>query len=158
LPELGAALRLLLWILLGLGVAMLVFALVRHFLDHKSKDDVVKTQAPDARPRTIARRRLPARSKPTCSACSNARVPRPRPAIFAPPSAVPTPRSCADLEGAGVVQVEPDQTNGDYVRRVKSERPAMAGQMAEVVDAVERRAVWRRRPSRARASTACGRA
>ena len=30
LPEFGLPLRLLLWILLGLGVAMLVFALVRH--------------------------------------------------------------------------------------------------------------------------------
>jgi Domain of unknown function (DUF4129) len=136
LPELGLPLRLLLWILLGLGVAMLVFALVRHFLDHKSKDDVVKTQAPgsaeDDRAAALARQvetdvqRLLERARAAAAAGDF------RAAISDAYAAL-----LRRLEGAGVVHVEPDQTNGDYVRKVKHEWPAIAHQLAEVVDAVE---------------------
>jgi hypothetical protein len=136
LPELGLPLRLLLWILLGLGLAMLVFALVRHFLDHKSKDDVVRTQAPGSteadRAAALARRvetdvqRLLERARAEAAAGDF------RAAIGDAYAAL-----LRRLEGAGVVHVEPDQTNGDYVRRVRHERPAMARQLSEVVDAVE---------------------
>jgi hypothetical protein len=136
LPELGLPVRLLLWILLGLGVAVLVFALVRHFLDHKSKDDVVRTQAPDAaeeeRAAAHARQvetdvqRLLERARAQAMAGDF------RAAIGDAYAAL-----LRRLEGAGLVRIEPDQTNGDYVRRVKSERPAIARRIAEVVDAVE---------------------
>jgi hypothetical protein len=136
LPELGLPLRLLLWILLGLGVAMLVFALVRHFLDHKSKDDVVRTQSPDSaeadRAAALARQvetdvqRLLERARSEAAAGDF------RAAIGSAYAAL-----LRRLEGAGVVHVEPDQTNGDYVRKVKHDRPAIARQMSEVVDAVE---------------------
>jgi hypothetical protein len=136
LPELGLPLRLLLWILLGLGLAMLVFALVRHFLDHKSKDDVIKTQAPGSaeadRAAELARQvetdvqRLLERAR-TAAAAGDFRA-----AIGDAYAAL-----LRRLEGAGVVRVEPDQTNGDYVRKVKSERPAIGGKLAEVVDTVE---------------------
>jgi len=136
LPELGRPLRLLLWILLGLGLGMLVFALVRHFLDHKSKDDVVKTEAPgsaeDARAAALARQvetdvqRLLERAR-TEAAAGDFRA-----AIGDAYAAL-----LRRLEGAGVVHVEPDQTNGDYVRKVKHERPAIARQLSEVVDTVE---------------------
>ena len=137
LPELGLPVRLLLWLLLGLGVAMLVFALVRHFLDHKSKDDVVRTQAPDSaaedRAAALARQvetdvqRLLERARAEAAAGDF------RAAMGDAYAAL-----LRRLEGAGVVQVEPDKTNGDYVRRVTSERPAIARRMAEVVDSVER--------------------
>jgi hypothetical protein len=136
LPELGLPLRLLLWILLGLGVAMLVFALVRHFLDHKSKDDVVRTQSPDSaeadRAAALARQvetdvqRLLERARSEAAAGDF------RAAIGSAYAAL-----LRRLEGAGVVHVEPDQTNGDYVRKVTHDRPAIARQMSEVVDAVE---------------------
>jgi hypothetical protein len=136
LPELGLPLRLVLWILLGLGVAMLVFALVRHFLDHKSKDDVVRTQSPDSaeddRAAALARQvetdvqRLLERARSEAAAGDF------RAAIGSAHAAL-----LRRLEGAGVVHVEPDQTNGDYVRKVTHDRPAIARQMSEVVDAVE---------------------
>ena len=136
LPELGLPVRLLLWILLGLGVAMLVFALVRHFLDRKSKDDVVRTQSPDSaeedRVAALARQvetdvqRLLERARTEAAAGDF------RGAIGDAYAAL-----LRRLEGAGVVRVEPDQTNGDYVRQVRSERPAIARRMAEVVDSVE---------------------
>ena len=136
LPELGLPFRLLLWILLGLGLAMLVFALVRHFLDHKSKDDVVRTRAPDSaeadRAAALARQvetdvqRLLERARAEAAAGDF------RAAIGDAYAAL-----LRRLEGAGVVHVEPDQTNGDYVRKVRHERPAMARQLSEVVDAVE---------------------
>jgi hypothetical protein len=136
LPELGLPLRLLLWILLGLGLGMLVFALVRHFLDHKSKDDVVKTDGPnsaeDDRAAALARQvetdvqRLLERARAEAAAGDF------RAAIGDAYAAL-----LRRLEGAGVVRVEPDQTNGDYVRKVKHERPGIAGQLSQVVDAVE---------------------
>ncbi len=136
LPELGLPFRLLLWILFGLGVAMLVFALVRHFLDHTTKDDVVRTQAPDAaeedRAAALARQvetdvqRLLERARAGAMAGDF------RAAIGDAYAAL-----LRRLEGAGLVRIEPDQTNGDYVRRVKSERPAIARRIAEVVEAVE---------------------
>ena len=136
LPELGLPVRLLLWILLGLGVAMLVFALVRHFLDHQAKDDVVGTQAPDsaeeARAAVLARQVETDVQRLLERARAEAMVGDFRAAIGSAYAAL-----LRRLEGAGLVHVEPDQTNGDYVRRVRSERPAIARQMAEVVDAVE---------------------
>jgi hypothetical protein len=136
LPELGLPVRLLLWILLGLGVAMLVFALVRHFLDHQAKDDVVGTQAPDSaeeeRAAALARQVETDVQRLLERARAEAMVGDFRAAIGSAYAAL-----LRRLEGAGLVHIEPDQTNGDYVRRVKSERPAIARQMAEVVDAVE---------------------
>jgi hypothetical protein len=136
LPELGLPVRLLLWILLGLGVAMLVFALVRHFLDHRAKDDLVQTQAPDAteeeRAAALARQvetdvqRLLERARAEAMAGDF------RAAISSAYAAL-----LRRLEGAGLVRIEPDQTNGDYVRNVQHERPVIARQIAEVVDAVE---------------------
>ena len=136
LPELGLPLRLLLWILLGLGVAMLVFALVRHFLDHKSKNDVIGTPASDlveddraaAQARQVETdvQRLLERAR------AEAAVSDFRAAIGTAYAGL-----LRRLEGAGVVHVEPDQTNGDYVREVNHHRPAIARQMSEVVDAVE---------------------
>jgi len=136
LPELGRPLRVLLWLLLGLGVAVLVFALARHFLDHTPKDDIVKTQAPDLaegdRAAALARlvetdvQRLLERAR------VEARAGDFRAAIGSAYAAL-----LRRLEGAGVVRVEPDQTNGDYVRKVKHDRPTIARQLAEVVEAVE---------------------
>ncbi len=136
LPELGFPLRLLLWVLLGLGVAMLVFALIRHFLDHKSKEDVVKTESPGSaekeRAAALARQietdveRLLERAR-AAAAAGDFRL-----AVGEAYAAL-----LRRLEGAGVVSVEPDQTNGDYVRKVKSERPTIAGRMTEIVASVE---------------------
>jgi len=137
LPELGLPLRLLLWGLLGLGVGVLAFALVRHFLDRKSGSEVVSTQAPDAAHEDAATalarqvetdvQRLLERARAEAAASDF------RAAVGSAYAAL-----LRHLEGAGVVQIEPDRTNGDYARRVTSERPAMAGRMAEVVDWVER--------------------
>ncbi len=135
LPELGLPVRLLLWILLGLGLAMLVFALVRHFLDHTPKDEEVRTQAPDAAEEARAAfarlvetdvQRLLERARAEATAGDF------RAAIGDAYAAL-----LRRLEGAGLVHIEPDQTNGDYVRHVRRERPAIAGRVAEVVDAVE---------------------
>jgi hypothetical protein len=136
LPDLGLPLRLLLWTLLGLGVAMLVFALVRHFLDHKSKDDVVRTESPDSaeddRAAALARQVETDVQRLLERARSEAADGDFRSAIGTAYAAL-----LRRLEGAGVVHVEPDQTNGDYVRKVKHDRPAIARQMSEVVEAVE---------------------
>ena len=136
LPDLGLPLRLVLWILLGIGLALLVFALVRHFLDHTPKTDVVRTASPgavdEARAAALARQvetdvqRLLERAR-AAAASGDFRA-----AIGDAYAAL-----LRRLEGAGVVRVEPDQTNGDYVRKVTAERPAIARQVAEVVDAVE---------------------
>jgi hypothetical protein len=136
LPDLGLPLRLLLWCLLGLMVAMLVFALVRHFQDHKSKDEVITTQSSDSaeedRAAALARQvetdvqRLLERARAEAAAGDFRAAMGDAYAAF-----------LRRLEGAGVVQVEPDKTNGDYLRQVTRARPAIARQMSEVVEAVE---------------------
>jgi hypothetical protein len=135
-PELGLPLRLVLWILLGLGVAMLVFALVRHFLDHKSKDEVVRTGAAtstdDEAAAALARQvetdvqRLLERARAEAHAGDF------RAAIGSAYAAL-----LRRLEGAGLVTVAADQTNGDYVRKLKTDRPAISRRVEEVVDSVE---------------------
>ena len=136
LPDLGLPVRLLLWGLLGLMVAMLVFALVRHFLDHKSKDEVVRTQTPDSagedRKAAFARQVETDVQRLLERAHAEAAAGEFRAAMGDAYAAL-----LRRLEGAGVVQVEPDKTNGDYLRQVIRERPAIARPMAEVVDAVE---------------------
>lgn len=136
LPDLGLPLRLLLWVLLGLGLAMLIFAMARHFLDRESKD-VVTTAAPVSESQEMAAalarqvetdvQRLLERARAEAAAGDF------RAAIGSVYAAL-----LRRLEGAGVVRVEPDRTNGDYLGMVKKQRPAIAGGMAEVVDSVER--------------------
>jgi hypothetical protein len=135
LPDLGLPLRLLLWILLGLGLGMLVFVLVRHFLDREHKD-VVAAAAPTSESQEMAAvlarqvetdvQRLLARARAEAAAGDF------RAAVGSVYAAL-----LRRLEGAGVVRVEPDQTNGDYLGMVKQQRPAIARRMAEVVDSVE---------------------
>jgi len=127
--------RLLLWLLLGLGLAMLVFALVRHFLDRESKDQVSTTAPPSESQEMAAAlarqvetdvQRLLERARAEAAAGEYRR------AVGSVYAAL-----LRRLEGAGVVRVEPDQTNGDYLGSVKQQRPAIARRMAEVVDSVE---------------------
>jgi hypothetical protein len=135
LPDLGLPLRLLLWLLLGLGLGFLLFALIRHFLDHKQKD-VVRTEAPvtaeDEAAAALARQvetdvqRLLERARAEAAAGDF------RAAIGSAYAAL-----LRRLEGAGVVRVEADRTNGDYLGMVRKERPAVAARVAEVVDTVE---------------------
>jgi hypothetical protein len=136
LPDLGLPVRLLLWSLLGIGTGFLLFALVRHFLDHKTKDEAIKTGAPDSaedeRAAALARQvetdvqRLLERARAAAMAGDF------RSAVSDAYAAL-----LRRLEGAGVVRIEPDQTNGDYLRTVKQDRPAIAPGMAEVVGVVE---------------------
>ena len=135
LPELGLPVRLLLWTLLGVGIGFLIFALVRHFLDHKTKD-AIKTDAPDSadaqHAAELARQvetdvqRLLERARALAMAGDF------RSAVGDAYGAL-----LRRLEGAGVVRIEPDQTNGDYLRKVKQGRLAIAPGMAEVVGVVE---------------------
>jgi len=135
LPELGLPVRLLLWTLLGVGIGFLIFALVRHFLDHKAKD-AIKTDAPDSadaqHAAELARQvetdvqRLLERARALAMAGNF------RSAVGDAYGAL-----LRRLEGAGVVRIEPDQTNGDYLRKVKQGRLAIAPGMAEVVGVVE---------------------
>jgi hypothetical protein len=136
LPELGRPLRLLLWALLGVGIGFLVFALVRHFLDHKTRNETITTEAPDSadgeRAAELARQvetdvqRLLERARASAMAGDF------RAAVSDAYAAL-----LRRLEGAGVVRIEPDQTNGDYLRAVKQGRPTIAPGMAEVVSVVE---------------------
>jgi len=135
LPDLGLPLRLILWTLLALVVAMLIFVLARHFLDRESKD-LVTTAAPSpaeaeaaaalAREVETDVQRLLERARAEANAGDF------RAAIGTAYAAL-----LRRFEGAGLLRVEPDQTNGDYLGRLKRERPAMAGRMAEVVASVE---------------------
>jgi hypothetical protein len=136
LPDLGAPARVLLWALLGLGIGFLVFALVRHFLDHKTKDQAIKMGAPDStedeRAAALARQvetdvqRLLERARAWALAGDF------RSAVSDAYAAL-----LRRLEGAGALRIEPDQTNGDYLRKVKKGGPAIASGMAEVVDVIE---------------------
>ena len=136
LPDLGLPLRLLLWMLLGLGVGLLIFALVRHFLDRETKD-VVATAAPVTESQEMAAalarqvetdvQRLLERARAEAAAGDY------RAAVGSVYAAL-----LRRLEGTGVVRVEPDQTNGDYLGMVRKQRPAIAGGVAEVVETVER--------------------
>jgi Domain of unknown function (DUF4129) len=136
LPDLGLPVRLLLWILIGVGLGMLIFALVRHFLDHKTKEAVVRTQSAGSAEQEVAAalarqvetdvQRLLERARSEAAAGDF------RGAIGSAYAAL-----LRRLEGAGIVQIAPDQTNGDYVRRIKSDQPSLAGRMEEVVDSVE---------------------
>jgi hypothetical protein len=136
LPDLGLPVRMLLWVLLGLGLALLIFAVARHFLDHKPGAEAVTTTAAivgqDEAAAALARQietdveRLLARARVEAAAGD-----------FRNAIADAYAAWLRRLEGSGLIQVQPDQTNGDYLRKVRTERPVMAGRMAEVVDAVE---------------------
>jgi hypothetical protein len=136
LPNLSLPVRLLLWILLGLGLGMLIFAVIRHFLDHKTKQDVIKTKATadvvDEAAAALARQvetdvqRLLERARAEAAAGDF------RAAIGDAYAAL-----LRRLEGTGIVHVRPDQTNGDYVHRVRKEQPMFAPRMSAVVDTVE---------------------
>jgi hypothetical protein len=149
LPEFGLPVRMLLWVLLGAGLAVLIFALVRHFLDHRPKEGVVTTNAAstaeDEAAAALARQvetdvqRLLERARAEAVAGDF------RGAIGDTYAAL-----LRRLEGADLVHIEPDQTNGDYLRKVKSERPAIAGRVAEVVDAVELAQFGEEAPTRER--------
>lgn len=135
LPDLGLPFKVLLWTLLAVGLLLLLFALIRQFLDHKHKD-VLVTEAPASASAEAAAalarqvetdvQRLLERARAEAAAGDY------RAAIGTAYAAL-----LRRLEGAGVVRVEPDQTNGDYLGMVRRERPALAPRMAEVVDSVE---------------------
>jgi hypothetical protein len=134
LPELGLPLRVLVWILLGIGLAFLILALVRHFSDRKPSEEVASPkEAPSAEDAAAAARQVETDvERLLAQARAEAAAGDYRAAIGAAYAAL-----LRRLEGAGWVQVQPDLTNGDYLRKVKTARPAMVGPMAEVVDAVE---------------------
>jgi hypothetical protein len=156
LPELGMPVRALLWALLGVGLAVLIFALVRHFLDHKPKETVVTTQAAtsaeDEAAAAFARQvetdvqRLLERAKAEAAAGDF------RAAIGDAYAAL-----LRRMEGAGLVHVEPDQTNGDYLRKVQRDRRDLGARMAEVVDAVEVAQFGDEAPTRDRFESVWGR-
>ncbi len=135
LPQLGLPWRLLLWVVLGLAVGFVLFALVRRFLDRQQKDELV-TEAPataeEDAAAALARQvetdvqRLLARARAEAAAGDY------RAAMSSGYAAL-----LRQLEGAGVVRVEADQTNGDYLGMVRKQRPALAARVAEVVEAVE---------------------
>jgi hypothetical protein len=137
LPELGRPLRLILWIVFGLGLAVLLFALLRHFLDRTPKQEVV-TVGVNASNEDEAAARLARQIETDVQRL----LERARAAAAVGDFRAATGDAYAALlrrlEGARVVRVEPDRTNGDYLREVGSARPAIAPRMAEVVDSVER--------------------
>jgi len=149
LPELGLPVRLLLWVLLGLGLAVLIFALVRHFIDHKPREAVVTTaaasRAEDEAAAAFARQVETDVQRLLERARVKAAVGEFRAAIGDAYAAL-----LRRLEGAGLVHVESDQTNGDYLRKVRGERRDFAGRMAEVVDAVELAQFGEEAPTRER--------
>jgi hypothetical protein len=134
-PQLPLPLRFFLWALLAAGLAIGLVALIRHFLDRR-RQTVVTTAAPAtaedeqaaARAREVETdvQRLVERAQQEAAAGDF------RAAIGSVYAAL-----LRRLEGAGVLRIEPDQTNGDYLHRVKRERPAMVGRLAEVVSEVE---------------------
>lgn len=137
LPELSRPVRLLLWVVFGLGLAVLLFALLRHFLDRTPKPDVM-TIAAKASPAAKAAAELARQIETDVQRL----LERARAFASAGDFHAATGDTYAallrHLEGARVVRVEPDRTNGEYLREVRSARPALGPQMAEVVDAVER--------------------
>jgi hypothetical protein len=149
LPALGLTLQVLLWLLLGVGLAVLVFALAGRFLDHKPKEDVILSKvgsvaqddglAAFAREVEIDVQRLLERARTEAAAGDF------RGAISDVYGAL-----LRQFEGAGLVAIEPDQTNGDYLRKVKAEKPALARRMADVVDEVEAAQFGAEAPTRER--------
>lgn len=149
LPELGLPIRVLLWVLLGIGLAVLLFALVRHFLDHEPKQDVVDAHAASTSADVLAAafarqvetdvQRLLQRAGDQAAAGDY------RAAIGDVYAAW-----LRRLEGAGLVHVAPDQTNGDYLRKLQGQRRDLGARMAEVVDAVESAQFGREEPTRER--------
>ncbi|MBN2573886.1 MAG: DUF4129 domain-containing protein [Deltaproteobacteria bacterium] len=136
LPNLGLPWRVLLWAMLGLGLGLLLYALARHFLE-RDKQEVVTTAAPA--PPAEAAAALRAREVETDvqrlleRARTEAAAGDFRAAIGSAYAAL-----LRRLEGAGLLRVEPDRTNGDYVGMVRKERPAIVLRVTEVVDSVER--------------------
>jgi len=136
LPELNLPWRLLLWTLLALALVVLLIALIRHFLDQGPRDDIVVTQtAPvdDAAALALARQIETDVQRLLERARAAAVVGDFRAAMDAAYAAL-----LRRLEGANVVRVQPDQTNGDYLRAMARAQPSLAPRMADVVDSVER--------------------
>jgi hypothetical protein len=135
-PDLGLPIRLVLWALFGLAIAMLIFVVGRHFMDHKGREEVVHTKTASTSDDDIAAALARQVETDVARLLERARAEAQagdfRAAIGSAYAAL-----LRRLEGAGLVQVAADQTNGDYVRKIKSERPAMARQVEDVVDSIE---------------------
>lgn len=133
-PELGRPARALLWALLGLGLALLVFMLVRQLSGRSPGADVVA--AP-----------VPAQDEAAAAGLRQVETDVQRLLERAQGAAArgDFQRAVGDayaallrrLEGGGLLRVAPDQTNGDYLRKIKTERPGLGGRMADVVEEVE---------------------
>jgi hypothetical protein len=136
LPDLNLPWRLVLWTLLGLALIVLIVAVIRRFIDQGPQRDIVTpatSPLEDSAAAALARQietdvqRLLERAR-SAAMTGDFRV-----AMDAAYAAL-----LRRLEGANVVRVQPDQTNGDYLRRVAKVQPVLAPRMAEVVDSVER--------------------
>jgi hypothetical protein len=136
LPELGLPMRLLLWTLLGVCLGLLIFALIRHFLDRTGKTVVVRASATDADPDGAAAAAARQVETDVQRLLERARAQAAR-GDFRAAIGDTYAALLRRLEGDGLLRIDPDQTNGDFVRKVRRDRPAVAASMQAVVDTVE---------------------
>jgi hypothetical protein len=136
LPELPAVAKLVLWILLGAGLALLIGILARHAIaqrrpptdDEPAPDPEPGATAPAARTQVETDvERLLALARAAAAAGDFGR------AIAAAYAAL-----LRKLEGAGLVRVEAHRTNGDHLRDLGQAQPELRPPVAAVVAEVER--------------------
>ena len=136
LPVSPLAIRILLWGLLGVGLAFIIYQIVKHAVAQRPNDrdrprdepEVAIDHAAAAAARQVETdvERLLASARAAAAAGDFRR------AIDDAYAAL-----LRKLEGAGVVRVEPHQTNGDHVRDVGRKLPAIRPRMQAVVATVE---------------------
>jgi hypothetical protein len=132
MPPIG---RLLLWILLAAAIALLVTVLARHALKQRRPDDPEEAPPPEAEPGAAAPvnvvetdvARLLELARAAAAAGDFGK------AIEAAYAAL-----LRKLEGANLVRVEADRTNGDHLRDLARAQPELRPPVAAVVAEVER--------------------
>ncbi len=136
-PSAAAPVRILLWILLGVGVAFLIYLITRQALAQRRPDkeeaiEVATPGAPDDAAAAAARQietdvqRLLERARAAAARGDfGAALDDAYAALL------------RKLEGSGIVTVESHRTNGDHVRDVGRELPALRPRMQAVVSNVE---------------------
>ena len=136
-PSAAAPVRILLWILLGVGVAFLIYMIAKQALAQRRPDkeqaiDVATPDAPDDDAAAAARQvetdvqRLLDRARAAAARGDfGAALDDAYAALL------------RKLEGSGIVTVESHRTNGDHVRDVGRQLPALRPRMQAVVSNVE---------------------
>lgn len=135
LPQLPAGIRIALWVLLGLAVGWVLMRILRQAAgDWRQRQATSPSPGAQQAPLTPAEARVVETDVARLLEAARAAAAGGQ---FADAIGLAYAALLRRLEGAELVRVEPDRTNGDHVRDVASKRPDLRPRLQVVVAAVE---------------------